>query len=121
MQMLLAALSRRMSCSRARIVMTNARWPSRSVVIPTSRPGIWRTSASVEARRPRYGPPYCGAMPERLALAGGDVRPVRAGWGEDGQADRLHDRDEQRAGRVGQLARSAASARGAPGSPAARR
>ena len=32
-------------------------------VIPTSRPGIWRTSASVEARIPRYGPPYCGAMP----------------------------------------------------------
>ncbi len=63
MQMLLAAFSRRMSCSRARIVMTNARLPSRSDVIPTSRPGIWRTSASVEARMPRYGPPYCGAIP----------------------------------------------------------
>ena len=63
MQMLLAALSRRMSCSRARIVITNARLPSRSVVIPTRRPGIWRTSASVEARMPRYGPPYCGAIP----------------------------------------------------------
>ena len=55
--------TRRMSCSRARIVITNARLPSRSVVIPTSRPGIWRTSASVEARMPRYGPPYCGAIP----------------------------------------------------------
>ena len=31
--------------------------------MPTSRPGIWRTSASVEARIPRYGPPYCGAIP----------------------------------------------------------
>ena len=63
MQMLLAALSRRMSCSRARMVITKARFPSRSVVIPTRRPGIWRTSASVEARIPRYGPPYCGAIP----------------------------------------------------------
>ena len=43
--------------------MTKARRPSRSVVRPTSRPGIWRTSASVAARMPRYGPPYCGAMP----------------------------------------------------------
>ena len=62
-QMLLAAFSRRMSCSRARSVITNARWPSRSVVIPTSRPGIWRTRASVQARMPRYGPPYWGGMP----------------------------------------------------------
>ena len=104
MQMLLAALSRRMSCSRARIVITKARWPSRSVVMPTSRPGIWRTSASVEARRPRYGPPYCGGMPERLALAGGDVGPVGAGRGEDGEADRLDDGDEQGARGVRELA-----------------
>ena len=34
-----------------------------SVVMPTRRPGIWRTSASVDARRPRYGPPYCGWIP----------------------------------------------------------
>ena len=63
MQMLLAAFSRRMCCSRAWRVMTYARWPSTSVVMPTSRPGIWRTSASVQARMPRYGPPYCGGMP----------------------------------------------------------
>src|SRR3990170_4255764 len=61
--MLLAAFSRRMSCSRARMVMTKARRPSRSVVLPTSRPGIWRISASVVASTPRYGPPYIGAMP----------------------------------------------------------
>ena len=30
--------------------------------MPTRRPGIWRTSPSVEARIPRYGPPYCGAI-----------------------------------------------------------
>ena len=104
MQMLLAALSRRMSCSRARIVITNARRPSRSVVIPTSRPGIWRTSASVEARIPRYGPPYCGRDAERLALAGRDVRSVCARRRQDGQRDRLDDRHEQRAGGVGERA-----------------
>ncbi len=53
---------------------------------------------------PRYGPPYCGAMPERLALAGRDVGAVGTGRREDRQADRLDDRDEQRAGRVGELA-----------------
>ena len=41
---------------------------------------------------------------ERLALAGGDVRAVRAGRREDGQADRLDDRDEQGAGGMGQAA-----------------
>ena len=39
---------------------------------------------------------------ERLALAGRDVRAVRAGRGEDREADRLDDRDEQGAGGVGQ-------------------
>ena len=52
-QMLDAAFSRRMSCSRARIVITNARFPSRSAVMPTRRPGIWRTSGSVQATIPR--------------------------------------------------------------------
>ena len=41
---------------------------------------------------------------ERLALAGRDVRAVGTGRREHGQADRLDDRDEQRAGGVGQLA-----------------
>ena len=41
---------------------------------------------------------------ERLALAGGDVGAVRAGRREDGERDRLDDRDEQRAGGVGELA-----------------
>ena len=67
----LPALRERVSArSRARMVITNARLPSRSVVIPTRRPGICRTSASVEARIPRYGPPYCGAIPR-----GGPRRP----------------------------------------------
>ena len=104
MQMLLAALSRRMSCSRARMVMTYARLPSRSVVIPTSRPGIWRTSASVDARIPRYGPAVLRRDAQRLALAGRDVGAVRAGRGQDGQADRLDDRDEQGAGGMRQPA-----------------
>ena len=43
-------------------------------------------------------------MPERLALAGGDVGAVRAGRREDGQADRLDDGDEQRARGVRQAA-----------------
>ena len=41
---------------------------------------------------------------ERLALAGGDVRPVGAGRREDGERHRLDDRDEEGPGRVGQLA-----------------
>ena len=41
---------------------------------------------------------------ERLALAGRDVGAVGAGWREDGQADRLDDRDEQGARGVGQPA-----------------
>ena len=41
---------------------------------------------------------------ERLALAGGDVGAVGAGRREDREADRLDDRDEQRAGGVRQLA-----------------
>ena len=104
MQMLLAALSRRMSCSRARMVMTKARLPSRSVVIPTSRPGIWRTSASVEARMPEIRAAVLRGDAERLALAGRDVGAVRAGRREDGQADRLDDRDEQGAGGMRQPA-----------------
>ena len=42
--------------------------------------------------------------PERLALAGRDVRAIRAGRGQDGQADRLDDGDEQGAGGVRQAA-----------------
>ena len=41
---------------------------------------------------------------ERLALAGGDVRAVGTGWREDGEADRLDDRDEEGARGVGEPA-----------------
>jgi len=47
------AFSRRMSCSRARSVVTYARVPSVSTVSPTRRPGRRRTWASVQANRPR--------------------------------------------------------------------
>ena len=43
-------------------------------------------------------------MPERLALAGGDVGAVGTGRCEDRQRDRLDDRDEQGARGVGELA-----------------
>ncbi len=42
--------------------------------------------------------------PERLALAGGDVRPVGARRGEDGQRHRLDDCDEEGARGMGELA-----------------
>ena len=42
-------------------------------------------------------------MPERLALAGGDVGAVRTRRGQDGQGDGLHDGDEQGACGVGEL------------------
>ena len=41
---------------------------------------------------------------QRLALTGGDIGPVRTGRGQDGEADRLDDRDEERAGGMGQPA-----------------
>ena len=40
---------------------------------------------------------------ERLALAGGDVGAVRAGWCQHGERDGFDDRDEQGARGVGQL------------------
>ena len=98
-----AAFSRRMSCSRARIVITNARRPSRSGSCPTSRPGIWRTRASVQATIPRYGPPYWSGIPSgwpspprcrrrtRRAARGPRATPARS-------------RDEQRAGGMGRVA-----------------
>src|SRR5438034_2355218 len=51
------AFSRRMCCSRVASVRTNPRLPLRSVVWPTSRPGIWRTYCSRVAITPQYGPP----------------------------------------------------------------
>ena len=47
------AFSRRMSCSRARSVVTYARRPSASTVSPTNRPGSRRTCSVRQANRPR--------------------------------------------------------------------
>ncbi len=101
MQMLLAAFSRRMSCSRARIVMTNARLPSRSVGHPDQPAGDLADQRVGRGEDPEVWPAVLGGDPERLALAGGDIGPVLAGRGEDGQRDRLDDGHEQRPGGVG--------------------
>ncbi len=52
-QTLDVAFSRRMSCSRARSVVTNARRSLESTVSPTMRPGSRRTWSSLHAKRPR--------------------------------------------------------------------
>jgi hypothetical protein len=51
-QMLLVAFSRRMCCSRVDSVSTKPRWPAASTVSPQRRPGIWRVSASRQAKSP---------------------------------------------------------------------
>ena len=61
--MLLVAFSRRMCCSLAWRVSTNARRPAVSRVSPTSRPGSRRTSAVPQARNPNAGPPKFGWFP----------------------------------------------------------
>ena len=104
MQMLLAALSRRMSCSRARMVITKARWPSRSVVMPDEPAGDLADERVGAGQDAEVRPAVLRRDPERLALAGGDVGAVRARRREHRQADRLDDRDEQRAGGMGELA-----------------
>ena len=104
MQMLLAALSRRMSCSRARIVITKARWPSRSVVMPDEPAGDLADERVGRGEDAEVRAAVLRRDAERLALAGRDVGAVGAGRREDGQADRLDDGDEQGAGGVRQAA-----------------
>jgi len=53
----------RMCCSRVWSVFTKPRIPRASWVSPTTRPGIWRTSAVRQARIPRYGPPKLMGIP----------------------------------------------------------
>ena len=101
-QMLLAAFSRRMSCSRARSVITNARRPSRSVVIADQAArdlAHERVGAGDDAE---VRPAVLERDAERLALARGDVRAVLPGRGEHRERHGLDDAHEQRARGVGE-------------------
>ncbi len=71
---------------------------------PDETPGDLADERVGRGQDPEVRPAVLRRDPERLALAGRDVGAVRAGRLEDGQADRLDDGDEQRAGGVRQAA-----------------
>ena len=67
-QMFDVAFSRRMCCSRVCSVSRYAGLPCESTETPTSRPGIERLNASLQARKAACGPPKPNGTPKRCEL-----------------------------------------------------
>ena len=115
-QTLDVAFSRRMSCSRARSVVTNARRSLESTVSPTMRPGRRRTWSSLQAKSPRYGPPKDERRAEGLALADEDVSAPLPGGLQNAGGDGVGAHDEERAVRESASALRRACPRARPDS-----
>ena len=101
MQMLLAARSRRMSCSRARVRDDDARSGAGHPHEPARNLADEPIGRGQDAQ---VGTAVLHWNPERLALPRCDVGAIGTGRGEDGQGDRLDDRHEQGTRGVGQPA-----------------
>ncbi len=96
-QMLLVAFSRRMCCSRVCSVSTQQRLPWRSVVWPTSRPGILRTIFLAAGEQAQIRPAVAHRIAQALPLGDRDVGPVLTRPFQQAQADRVEADDEQSA------------------------
>ena len=107
-QTLEVAFSRRMSCSRARSVVTNERRSLESTVSPTMRPGSRRTCSSVQAKRPRIRTAEGERRAEGLTLAHEDVGAPLPGRLEDPGRNRVGADHEERAVRASPVTSRAA-------------